>query len=172
MIWQPGLGALALIAVTACGQPAQAGTGSGAGGAQIVATQPAVQSHGAPVRDHVSFVDYLRGQGRTVEIVGDVQQPFLRAKGTTLRISGGDIKQPAEIQSYNYDPNEIPDAAKAAAADAQNIGPDGNPRTMMITWVAPPHFYRKERVIVIYLGSDPAALKLLTDALGPQFAGR
>jgi len=31
------------------------------------------------------------------------------------------------------------------AADVEQIGPDGNPRTAMITWVAPPHFFRSGR---------------------------
>ena len=42
----------------------------------------------------------------------------------------------------------------------------------MVTWVAPPHFYRQGRVIVLYVGSNPNILSLLTAVLGPQFAGR
>ena len=60
----------------------------------------------------------------------------------------------------------------AAEQDASQIEPDGSLKTMMITWIAPPHFFRKDRLIVIYLGADPAVLMILTDALGPQFAGR
>ncbi len=112
------------------------------------------------------MIDHLRARGYTVEPIGDVEQPFLRARGTTLRISGGDLQQPAEVQSYDYNDTE------AAAADAAQIGPDGNPRTAMITWVAPPHFFLKERAFVLYVGSDPAVLRLLADTLGPRFAGR
>ncbi len=105
--------------------------------------------------------------------MGDVEQPFFRAKGTVLRVSGSGIKQPAEIQSYNYDDTDLgTDGAKAAEEDAGEIGPDGNPKTTMVTWAAPPHFFRKERIIGLYVGDDPAVLKLLSDALGPQFAGR
>lgn len=129
-------------------------------------TSETAVSHGGPVRDHVSMIDHLRARGYTVEPIGDVEQPFLRARGTTLRISGGDLQQPAEVQSYDYNDTE------AAAADAAQIGPDGNPRTAMITWVAPPHFFLKERAFVLYVGSDPAVLRLLDDTLGPQFAGR
>lgn len=39
-------------------------------------------------------------------------------------------------------------------------------------WAAPPHFFRKERAFVLFLGDDPAMLDLLTQLLGPQFAGR
>jgi len=34
-----------------------------------------------------------------------------------------------------------------------------------------PHFFRKERVLVLYTGEDKAVLNLLTHLLGPQFAG-
>ncbi|CAA9215999.1 MAG: hypothetical protein AVDCRST_MAG26-316 [uncultured Chloroflexia bacterium] len=64
-------------------------------------------SHGGSVQDHVTFIDHLRSTGLTVEIVGEVEQPFLLGTGTTLRISGGDLKQPAEIQSYTYDDTEL-----------------------------------------------------------------
>ncbi len=131
-----------------------------------------IVSHGGPVKDHVSFVDALRAKGLTVEIIGSIEQPFLRAKGTGLRVSGDNLKQPAELQSFNYDDTDLrTDGLIAASEDASPIGPDGNPKTMRINWIAPPHFFRKERVIVIYLGSDANMLALLTESLGPQFAG-
>lgn len=133
-------------------------TSSTGGGAAV--------SHGGPVKDHVSLIDALRGKGWTVEPVGAVEQPFLQGMGTTLRISGGELQQPAELQSFEYDDLAV------AASDAEQIDPDGNPRTTMITWIAPPHFFRKEQVIVIYLGTDAAVLDALTELLGPQFAGR
>ena len=132
-----------------------------------------VVSHGGPVKDHVSFVDALRAKGLTVAIVESVEQPFLRGKGTTLRVSGGSLTQAAELQSFNYDDTDLrTDGLKAATEDASQIEPTGNPKTMRINWIAPPHFFRKERVIVIYLGSDASALAVLTELLGPQFAGK
>ncbi|GAC1561581.1 MAG: hypothetical protein NVS4B8_06290 [Herpetosiphon sp.] len=160
--WQVGWSLLLIVSLVACGKQ---GSATPVGQSR--------QSHGGPVTDHVSFVDHLRATGVTVEIAGSVQQPFLRPVGTTLRLSGGPITQPSDIQSYNYDDQEHgTGGVKAAAADAQQIGPDGNPRLMMISWLASPHFFRKERLIVIFVGDNPAVLKVLTDALGPQFAGR
>ena len=76
------------------------------------------------------------------------------------------------MQSYDYGDIELgTDGIQAAEADASQIGPDGTPRTMMLTWVAPPHCFRKARVIVLYGGDDAAVLTLLSAALGPQFAG-
>ena len=41
----------------------------------------------------------------------------------------------------------------------------------MVDWVAPPHFFLKGRVVVIYVGSDTGIVSLLTNVLGSQFAG-
>ncbi len=155
-----------LVAVMACGQPAA--TGSTSGGVQPGTTAIPVgtpESHDGPVADQVSLIDHLRGKGLTVETAGNVQQPFFTAQGTLLRISGGELTQPADVQVFDYE------TAEAAKADVRQIGPDGSPRTMMITWVAPPHFFHRERVVVLYTGTDPAVLTLLAEVLGPQFAG-
>ena len=131
------------------------------------------QSHGGPVRDHVSLVDTLRSDGYTVDPVQDVQQPFLRARGTLVRISGGDLSAPADVQSYNYDDRDLgTDGLAAAQADAAQIQPDGQPRTASVAWSGPSHFFHKERVIVIYVGSDAQLPRELSKLLGSQFAGQ
>ncbi|MDQ3541620.1 MAG: hypothetical protein M3440_13135 [Chloroflexota bacterium] len=123
-------------------------------------------SHGGPVVDHVSFVDALRACGLSVEIGGAIEQPFLSAEtGTLLRLRGGGLTQAADVQSFEYGD------ADRAAADASQIGPDGHPPTMMITWLAPPHFFRAEHLIVLYVGDDQAAIDLLTALLGSPFVG-
>ena len=38
-------------------------------------------------------------------------------------------------------------------------------------WVSDPHFYRTDRVIVLYVGRSRPVLDLLERVLGPQFAG-
>ena len=63
------------------------------------------------------------------------------------------------------------DAAAAKAAVA-TIGADGNPPTMIIEWVAPPHFYQAGRIVVLYVGEDQAIIAALTRTLGSQVAGR
>ncbi len=129
-------------------------------------------SQGGPVKDQASFVDALRRKGLKVDVTGSVEQPFLQTEGTTLTVSGGNLKEPAELQSFNYDDKDLgTNGLNAAAEDASQIDPNGNPRTARINWIAPPHFFRKERVIVIYLGRDTNALALLTELLGPAFAG-
>jgi hypothetical protein len=124
------------------------------------------QSHGGPVQDQVSLIDALR-KDVTVDITGSVAQPFLHPdSGTSARLSGGALTAPADVQLFEYS------SATAAGADAHQVRADGSgTATTQISWVAPPHFFLKGRVMLIYIGKDPAVIKLLTGVLGSQFAG-
>ena len=126
------------------------------------------QSHGGPVQDQVSLIDTLRGKSVTVDITGTMSQPFLKAQsGTAVRISGGSLTTAADLQLFEYG------SVSAASADAQKISPDGSgTATTKISWVGPPHFFHKGRVIVLYVGDDPTVLSLLQSLLGQQFAGK
>jgi len=39
-------------------------------------------------------------------------------------------------------------------------------------WVGPPHFYKVEKLIVLYVGENEDTIGILESVLGPQFAGR
>lgn len=122
-----------------------------------------------------SFAAQLRDAGLDVTRLGEATQPFLRGTGDRLRLSGGALTAPTELTVYHYT-----DAA-IAAEDAKRVQPDttikwsepdGNVKTISYAWVAPPHFFRRDTTLVLYTGNDKAMLALLTDILGPQFAGR
>jgi hypothetical protein len=50
-------------------------------------------------------------------------------------------------------------SAAAPSADAKQISPDGSgTATTKISWVAPPDFFLKRRVMVLYVGRDSAVL--------------
>jgi hypothetical protein len=191
LIWKYGGTLLLLLALTACGQtPAETSgntstepshgavtshggnTEPGQGAVTIggnTSTEPgqgAVTSHGGAVTNHVSFVDSLRAKGLMVEPASSVEQPFLGAKGELLRVSGGGLKQPAEVQSFEYP------SADAAAADLAKIGANGQPEGTMVEWKGAPHFFHKEKLVVLYVGDDQAMLDMLSGAMGPQVAGR
>ena len=118
-------------------------------------------SHGAgQVTDLVSLVDTLRAQGLKVQPSGEVEQPFFDVTGSMLTVNS------ADVQVFEF---ADPSAAKDAMA---KIGPDGNPATTIVEWVAPPHFYQAGRIVVLYIGQDTAIIKALTAALGEQVAGR
>jgi hypothetical protein len=134
--------------------------------AALVACQPPpTTSHGGGeaqgVKDHVTLVDHLRVAGAKVEPAGEAIQPFFSVKGTVLKVDG------ADVQVFEYD------APGAAEAEARKVSPDGSEvGTSHVGWVAPPHFFRKGRIVVVYIGDDPNLLRLLQGALGPQFAGK
>jgi hypothetical protein len=125
-------------------------------------------SHGGTVQDQVSLIDTLRSKNVSVDISGGISQPFLHApSGTIVRLSGGPLTTPADVQLFEYG------SASAASGDTKQIRPDGSGNaTTIVDWVAPPHFFVKGRVMAIYVGSDQAVLNLLSSVLGPQFAGR
>lgn len=157
------MGAVLLLAagVAGCAQPAPDRASH-----EVVSATTRATSHGGPVDDQVTLVDNLRQRTVPVEIAGTAEQPFLSVEGTQLRLSGGGLASPVTIESYEYD------TAAAATQDAERIDADGDPKTSKIAWIAPPHFYRAQRLIVLYVGADGATMQLLAGLLGPPFAGR
>ncbi len=122
-------------------------------------TEPVV-SHGGPVTDYVSLVDGLRAVGATVESAGTVDQPFFSVQGQLIAVDGEDV------QVFEYeDAASVEDAAGDVSADGGSVG------TSMISWLAAPHFYKKARLLVLYVGDDTNVMQLLEDVLGEQFAG-
>jgi len=123
-------------------------------------SDPAPVSHGGPVRDHVSLVDTLRGQGLTVEPTGPISQPFFSMPGQTLRVNGQDI------QVFEFkDSTSTESQAKEISTDGMSVG------NTVIQWISPPHFFATGKIIVLYLGTDAELLKNLETALGKQIAG-
>ncbi len=128
--------------------------------AGCVSEEPPV-SHGGPATDYVSLIDNLRAAGATVEPTGEVTQPFFSVTGNIIVVNGGDV------QVFEY-----ADAA-AAETEAALVSPDGSSvGTSMIGWVAPPHFYKAGRLIVLYVGDSTDVISVLEAELGQQFAGR
>lgn len=117
-------------------------------------------SHGNAVVDQVSLIDALRTAGATVELGNSVEQPFFAVSGQILLVNQ------TEVQVFEYE------TAEAMEADASLVASDGaSVGTTMISWIAPPHFYKTSRIIVLYIGEETAVLDLLNQALGVQFAG-
>jgi hypothetical protein len=109
----------------------------------------------------MSLVANLRNSGATVELDGDVDQPFLGSLGIVIYVNG------EEVQVYEYATKE------EAEQDAAGIPADGSDfDTTIILWHSDPHFYKKEKMIVLYVGSDEQLINLLETELGRQFAGR
>ncbi len=116
---------------------------------------------GGQVSDYASLTDNLRKAGATVEPAGEVTQPFFSVQGKIITVNGNDV------QVFEYE------NATAADNEAALVSPDGSSvGTSMIGWVAPPHFYKAGKLIVLYVGESESVIGELASVLGPQFAGR
>jgi hypothetical protein len=114
-----------------------------------------------PVMDRARFIESLRAAGAPVQRQGSAEQPFLSVKGVMINVHGEDV------QVFQY--RNAADAEQQAAA----VSPDGGTvGTTKPFWVGPPHFYKKGRLLVLYVGEAPKVLKTLETVLGPQFAGK
>ena len=72
-----------------------------------------------------------------------------------------------DIQVFQYS------NAAAAEAQAAQVSLDGSAvGTTKLHWVGPPHFYKKGKLLVLYIGDTDKVLKALEAVLGRQFAGK
>lgn len=122
---------------------------------------PAATASADAVSDSASLLSSLRARGARVEAVEQVDQPFLSVGGTLIKLDGQDV------QVFEY-PSEaqLQAQAKSISSDGSTIG------TSKIHWLAPPHFFRQGRVLVLYVGDDAMTISALEAALGEQFAGQ
>lgn len=156
---------LSIFVLAAAGVPAVRGVAAGG-------HDPARQKAGAAgrgratgragqVSDVSGLARALRGRGLKVESAGKVSQPFFSPEGSALTVNG------ENVQVFRYP------SARAAEAEAKKVNADGTGAgTSMAMWVGPPHFFRKGRLIVLFVGADEGVLRALTTVLGRQFAGK
>jgi len=107
------------------------------------------------------LIKRLKAGGEKVGRKGQVEQPFFSVKGQIITIAD------QEVQVFEYK------TVKAAELDARKVSDTGSSAgTSMPMWIAPPHFFKSGKLIVLYVGEESSVLKALEAALGPQFAGR
>lgn len=112
-------------------------------------------------REYLDLITRLRAERARVKLSGErVAQPFFSVSGRILNIND-DV-----VQVYKYvNANAALNQAKRVAPDGMTIG------TAKPSWMAPPHFFRSGKLIVLYVGTDESILKVLQASLGGQFAG-
>ncbi|MFH0343847.1 MAG: hypothetical protein ACHBNF_17390 [Chromatiales bacterium] len=119
------------------------------------------ESRGKPVTDYPSLIDNLRAAGIIVKPEGEVVQPFFSVKGKIIKVGGEDV----QVFQYSHETE--------TDAQAIQVSPDGSTvGTTKIHWFGPPHFYKREKLLVLYVGDNEKVLKALEDVLGQQVAGQ
>jgi hypothetical protein len=111
-----------------------------------------------------SFARRLSDSGASVRVRGEVKQPFFAVNGKLVELEG----EPVQVYEYSE--------AAAARAVADAVTPDGSAiasgdSSVLVDWAATPHFYHRDRLIVVYVGEDSAVLNALDSTLGTPFAG-
>ena len=110
--------------------------------------------------DYDALAQALSRTGLELEKKGEVEQEFFAVGGRVLTLDGEDV------QVFEYE------NAQAAASDAAKVSPDGGSiGTAMVHWLGPPHFFRRDRIIALYVGEKTSVKEALESVLGPQFAG-
>lgn len=103
----------------------------------------------------------LHASGTTVKRGQTISQPFFSVVGRVL------IVNHEQVQVFVYK------TLQRVALEASRVGKTGSPiGTSMITWIAPPHFYRSGKMIILYVGENEDIISALNKALGEQFAGK
>ena len=125
-------------------------------------------AHGTPAGPSGSMsADSLRrdlqAQGLTVTSNGTAPAdafPFFTVRATRLMVGS------EAVNVFEYA------TAALAAGDAAKVAPSGSPiGTSQVSWISPPRFYRKDRLIVLYVGTDLTVARALESVLGKPFAG-
>jgi len=118
-------------------------------------------SGGEPVMNYPRLIDSLRAAGMTVQPGGDVVQPFFAVPGKVIKVLGEDV----QVFQYAHETE--------MEAQAAQVSPDGSTvGTTKIQWMAPPHFYQRGTLLVVYVGDNHKVLKALEEVLGQPFAGQ
>ena len=92
-------------------------------------------------------------------VVREMSQPFFSVDAKIIKMYG------EEVQTFEY--RTIDDAQN----DIDEVTPDGQFRNVNVIWVGTPHFYRSDRLIILYVGDHVDIIHRLEDLFGPQFAG-
>ena len=118
-------------------------------------------SSGSLIGGYTELLGALRATGVAVEPAGNVSQPFFPVEGHLVKVNGEDV------QVFEFADNATMEQhAMRVSATGSSIG------TTMVNWMASPHFFKKGKIIAIYVGDAPQGIGALQAVFGPQFAGR
>lgn len=103
----------------------------------------------------------LRAKGATVALTNEkVAQPFFSVPSRVITVNG------QGVQVFEYaQASKSNSEAKRVTSNGLTIG------TSKPSWLSTPHFFKTEKLIVLYVGDDQTILRILQTALGNQFAG-
>ena len=116
-----------------------------------------------------ALINQLQASGATVVQTSDAPEWPLSGTEQSIKVNGDLV----EVYAYESSQRANADAA-GISSDGQKVveGVAGNQVTVTVPLANSSfHFYKKDRLIVFYGGSNSGVINLLQSALGPQIAG-
>jgi hypothetical protein len=130
----------------------------------LVAYSTSCAADSARDGDYASLIDNLRKAGAVVEPRGEVSPDFLSGKRSVMSLNG------SNVQVWEYEDEAAADV-EAAFISTDGFSVRTDTKITLAEWIAPPHFYKAGKLIVLYVGESEAITVVLERVLGPQFAG-
>lgn len=106
----------------------------------------------------------LEDMGFTVD-TKDVEQDILQGQRKWLTIS-----EKENISVYLYESNEKMEK-DASYIDKSGFSYTNGKYSAEISWASYPHFFKKDNIIVLYVGEDLEIINALKEIVGLKFAG-
>lgn len=121
-------------------------------------------SHGSNKTSYISVVDGLRQQfGQSaVQPENADADPATQSLGKRSRIKVAN--EYVDVWEYS-NATEANLKAKTISSDGSGIG------NTQVEWASSSHWYKKGKVLALYIGNNKAVVNTLNGILGPQFAG-
>jgi hypothetical protein len=118
-------------------------------------------ARGKSPKEYARLIAKLRAQGARASSTGErVRQPFFSVSGRIMKINN------ENIQVFEYsNPATTQSQAKRVSPNGKTIG------ATKPSWMSTPHFFKSNKLIIIYVGDDQVILRILRAELGEQFAG-
>ncbi|NLX62176.1 MAG: hypothetical protein GXZ06_06685 [Tissierellia bacterium] len=121
-------------------------------------------SHQISYDSFEELIKHLKSKGYDI-VVEDVEKSILAGKRKWITINDSE-----NISVYLYNKNEqMEKDASYLSADGSSY--DNGRKVVMIEWFSYPYFFKKENMIVLYVGDNLEIVHILEEFLGPQFAG-
>lgn len=155
---------LILLVITfgaaACGSAASPASSQGSSPSPGITPSASASGESSPADAVAAFVADLEAAGATVSDSGAFDTDPLGGRGVVLCVAGQQVR----VYEYEADAERAAVTARIDPTDPSNLG------TTIIEWAGNPTFWQRDRIMVLYLGSDPAVEAAVTTVLGQPFA--
>jgi hypothetical protein len=134
---------LVAVLVAGCGVSASPGT------------SPSILADGLE-----ALVADLQGAGAATTNLGSFTPDPFPAQGVRLCVN----YQPVSVYVFASAAERQQASARIDRSDPFHVG------TAIVEWIGSPRFWERDRILLLYVGPDPAVEAVLTSVLGPPFA--